>query len=222
MRSDSEHGGSDLGRRIIEHRNRAGLSRDETAEKAGMAENYLAYLETSDNPNVTQATLARLSAALGSSASVLAGAGLSRPPGQSGPGTRPLLDKLSAAECRDYLAAGGVGRFVFLDARGPVAVPVNYRMLGGDIVFRTGAHTSLAEGAQHQPVSFEVDHLDDALSEGWSVLVSGAASLVTEPAELTELRSLGVAPWAGGDREVYVRMAARDISGRRIRLTGEA
>jgi len=33
-------------------------------------------------------------------------------------------------------------------------------------------------------VSFDVDHIDDALGEGWSVLVSGDARLATGPAEL--------------------------------------
>ena len=82
--------------------------------------------------------------------------------------------------------------------RGPVAVPVNYRMLGDDVVFRTGEETSLAAAAARQPVSFEVDHLDDALREGWSVLVSGHAHVVSDTAELAEVTALGIAPWAGG------------------------
>lgn len=218
MGSSADHGGTDLGRRIQELRRAAGLSRDEAAARAGMAANYLAHLETSYDSNPTQAALAQLAAALGTTVRVLAGAGLEQPPGERPPGKQPALEVLSAAECRGYLGAGGVGRFLFVESRGPVAIPVNYRMLGDDIVFRTGTRPGLAAGAAQQRTSFEVDHLDEALSEGWSVLVSGGAHLVSTPAELAEARSLGIAPWAGGDRDSYVRIVARDITGRRIRV----
>jgi len=110
-----------------------------------------------------------------------------------------------------------VGRFLFSEPRGPVAVPVNYRMLGDDIVFRTAAGASPAAGAAQQRVSFEADHLDEALGEGWSVLVSGHARTVTGAAELAEVQRLGVAPWAGGTRETYVRITPAVMTGRRIR-----
>jgi transcriptional regulator with XRE-family HTH domain len=220
MGSDIEHGGTDLGRRIAEQRGRAGLSRDEVAEKAGMAPAYLAFLETSTTPNPTHGALVRLSAALGVPATALSGVGLSLPPGQRNAAQDPVLQVLSVAECREYLAAGGIGRFLFVDARGPVAIPVNYRMLDDDIIFRTGGHTSLVAGVEQRQVSFDVDHFDEALSEGWSVLARGAASLITEAADLEQARSLGIAPWAGGDRETYVRIVTGEISGRRIRVSG--
>jgi Pyridoxamine 5'-phosphate oxidase len=68
-------------------------------------------------------------------------------------------------------------------------------------------------------VSFDIDHIDDALSEGWSVLVSGDARLVLDPAELEQVRALGITPWAGGERDTYVRLTALEITGRRIRAT---
>jgi Pyridoxamine 5'-phosphate oxidase len=66
-------------------------------------------------------------------------------------------------------------------------------------------------------VSFDVDHIDDALSEGWSVLASGTASLITDPAVLGQVAALAVEPWAGGQRDACVRIVVREISGRRIR-----
>ena len=220
MGSGTGPGGTDLGRRICEQRDRAGLSRAEAAERAGMSPEYLSYLETSATPNPTRGALARLAAALGAPAGALTGAGLDRPPGGHQAARHPLLQPLSQAECRAYLRAGGVGRFLFVDARGPVAMPVNYRMHGGDVIFRTGSDTSLAAGAAQHKVSFDVDHVDDALGEGWSVLVSGEASQVTDPAELDQVRALGIAPWAGGERESFIKIVAREITGRRIRITG--
>ena len=208
---------SDLGRRVIEQRHRAGLSRAEAAERAGMAPSYLEYLETSAAPDPGPGALARLAAALGTTMSALAGTGMNLPPGQRRAARRPVLEELSPAECRDFLAPGGVGRFLFMAERGPVAIPVTYRMLGQDIVFRTGRTTGATAGAQLPRVSFDVDHIDDALGEGWSVLVSGDAHLVTGPAELEQVAALGISPWAGGERDTYVRLTAREITGRRIR-----
>jgi hypothetical protein len=210
--------GGDLGRRITEQREHAGLSREEAAARAGMAPDYLEYLETSPEPDPTRDALTRLAKALGTSVSSLGGAGLSLPPGQRGSsGGGPPPDELNAAQCREHLAAGGIGRFVYLSDRGPAAVPVNFRMLGNDIVFRTGSETSLAAGTHQPQVSFEVDHIDDTLGEGWSVLASGKASPVTAPAELENLSSLGIVPWAGGDRDVFIRIQPHQITGRQIR-----
>jgi transcriptional regulator with XRE-family HTH domain len=209
--------GGDLGRRIAEQRKHVGLGRAEAAASAGMAPGYLEYLETSPEPDPTSDALARLAKALGTTVSCLQGAGLSLPPGQRGDaGGRPAAS-LDTAQCREYLAPGGIGRFVFLSGRGPAAVPVNFRMLADDIVFRTGSGTGLMAGTRQPQVSFEVDHIDDTLGEGWSVLVSGQASLVTAPAELDHIESLGIVPWAGGTRDACIRVSAHEITGRQIR-----
>jgi transcriptional regulator with XRE-family HTH domain len=219
MRAKAENHSGDLGRRITEQRDRAGLSRAEAADRAGLAPGYLEYLETSPAPNPAQGDLGRLAAALGTTAAVLGGAGLSLPPGQRPAAAAPVLETLTPAQCRAYLAGGGVGRFLFLASRGPVAVPVNYRMLAGDIVFRTGSAAIIAACTPGQLASFDVDHVDDVLSEGWSVLVSGTASLVTAGHELAETAALGITPWAGGDHDTCVRLAAAEITGRRIRAS---
>ncbi|HUA30125.1 MAG TPA: pyridoxamine 5'-phosphate oxidase family protein [Streptosporangiaceae bacterium] len=215
----AEPGGTDLGRRIVEHRHRAGLSREEAASRAGMAPSYLRYLETSYSPNPSPSAVARLEDVLGLSAGTLAGAGLDVPPGRGSPPRHaaPRPAPLTDAQCRGYLGTSGVGRFIFAGPRGPEAIPVNYAMLGDDVVIRTGRFTNLAGRAALSPVSFEVDHLDDVLAEGWSVLVRGDAHVVSTPAELELVRSLDIEPWAGGDRDTYVRLAVSEMTGRRIR-----
>jgi transcriptional regulator with XRE-family HTH domain len=220
MRTTTEHHSGDLGRRIAEQRGRAGLSREEAASRAGMAPGYLAYLETSPAPNPAQGDLARLAAALGTTAAVLGGAGLGLPPGQRRAAPGPVLETLTPAECRAYLAGGGIGRFLFLASRGPVAIPVNYRILDGDIVFRTGSAAIIAACAAGQLVSFDVDHVDDVLSEGWSVLASGTASAMTAGPELAQAGALGITPWADGDYDTCIRLATAQITGRRIRASG--
>jgi nitroimidazol reductase NimA-like FMN-containing flavoprotein (pyridoxamine 5'-phosphate oxidase superfamily) len=221
MSASIASGGTDIGRRIREQRERLGLSRAETAERAGIAPEYLSYLETCPDCSPTRATLALLADALGTSVGALSGAGLNHPPGRRAAGVNPVLATLTADECRALIARGGVGRVLFVDAgRGPVATPVNYQMDGHDVVFRTGGGTPLADSLQQASLSFEIDQLDDGLAEGWSVLLTGTASVIAEPDELDRVSSLGIEPWAGGDRQVYVRLRVRQITGRVIRVTG--
>jgi nitroimidazol reductase NimA-like FMN-containing flavoprotein (pyridoxamine 5'-phosphate oxidase superfamily) len=214
-------GGGDLGRRIIEQRERTGLSRPEAAERAGLADSYLRYLETSPAPRPAPGDLDRLATALRTTPAALLGAGLASPPGQTRPGRPPRPAPLSADQCHGYLADGGIGRFVYTTERGPVAVPVNFRMLGPDVVFRTAARSGITAASWQPQVSFEADHLDDTLAEGWSVLISGQAMVVDAPDELAELKRLAVMPWAGGDRDCYIKIVTSEISGRRIRRPAE-
>jgi transcriptional regulator with XRE-family HTH domain len=207
----------DLGRRIAEQRERTGLSQAQAAGRAGMAASYLRYLETSPAPRPGRGDLDRLAAALGTTPAALLGVGLTVPPGRSRPQDAPPPEPLDPDQCWGYLADGGIGRFVYASGRGPVAVPVNFRMLGRAVVFRTAAGAGLAAAARQPQVSFEVDHLDDTLAEGWSVLVSGQAMIIADPGELAELGQLDVTTWAGGDRDCYVKVVAAEISGRRIR-----
>jgi transcriptional regulator with XRE-family HTH domain len=218
--TDADSAGTDLGRRLAEQRSRAGLSITDVAERAGMSPGYLAYLESSSSPNPSQATLTRLAAALETPPASLSGAGFNMPPRQRSAAENPVLHSLSRDECMQLVAPGGIGRFLFDEpGRGPVAVPVNFRMDGNDVIFRTTMEGSIADGLHGQPVSFDVDHLDDALGEGWSVLLTGTASVVTDSAGLDRAKALGIEPWAGGDRQTYVRIVVTQVTGRRIRVT---
>jgi transcriptional regulator with XRE-family HTH domain len=217
-RITTEHGGTDLGRRILRQRHQVGLTREQAAARAGIAPSYLKYLETSPSPNPAPSALARLADALGVSAGVLAGA-LSGPSGAEPPVQRPVPESLTPAQCRGYLGASGVGRMVFTGPRGPEAIPLNYATLDGDVVVRTGRHTSLVARADQSRVSFEVDDLDEVLAEGWSVMANGVARVVTAPSELETVRSLGIEPWAGGAKDTYVRIAVTEMTGRRIRIS---
>jgi nitroimidazol reductase NimA-like FMN-containing flavoprotein (pyridoxamine 5'-phosphate oxidase superfamily) len=223
MANDAGVPGTDVGTRIAEQRRRAGLSVDEAAERAGMSPEYLAYLESSPDPNPGKGALMRLAAALNTSRETLSGAGMQLPPGQRDAAGQAVLTGMSEAESREHLAAGGIGRFLYVEAqRGPVAVPVNFKMDGADVIFRTSPDTDMAAAVHQRHVSFDVDHIDDARSEGWSVLLTGRARVITDPAELEHVRALHVEPWAGGDRPAYIRLTPAKVTGRRIRTPGQA
>ena len=126
------------------------------------------------------------------------------------------LRTLSPAECFDLLEAGGVGRVGFAAADGIMILPVNFAVMRKTIVFRTAPDTLLAVYADGR-VSFQADHLDEALHAGWSVLVPGYAHKVTDEREVKRLEErTNLEPWAAGSRDVYVRITPARISGRRL------
>lgn len=126
------------------------------------------------------------------------------------------LRALSPAECFGLLEPGGIGRVGFASADGTMMLPVNFAVTGKTIIFRTAPDTLLAVYADG-PVSFEVDELDPTLRAGWSVLVHGRAHRVADEREVRRLEGrTHLEPWAGGARDVYVRIAPTRISGRCI------
>ena len=212
-----DSGVGDLGRRVSERRHELGLSVEELARRAGMAPTYVRSLETSPSSELTRVALWKLAAALDTTIDLVLGSGTQAPPGQADPSRRPVLTVLDSDRCRELISPGGVGRIVFCQSRGPVALPVNFRILDGDVVFRTAPIEELTSRLQLENVSFEVDHVDEALAEGWSVLISGRGHVIVDPPELQRAQAAGVAPWAGGDRDVYVRIVPGEVTGRRIR-----
>ena len=206
----------DIGRRVAAERERQRLSREETARRARMSPEYLAYLEERPaDPSV--ATLIRLADALGTTVGSLRGGGMDLPPGQGHALLHPRLRDLTPVECRTLLSTHGVGRIAVSASDGrPAVVPVNYEVVDEAIVFRTAPDSVPAE-AVGTDVAFEVDHLDEARSQGWSVLAVGPASVVTDPDAMRALaRRAHTTPWAGGDREMWVSIRPTTLTGRRI------
>jgi nitroimidazol reductase NimA-like FMN-containing flavoprotein (pyridoxamine 5'-phosphate oxidase superfamily) len=133
------------------------------------------------------------------------------------------LRTLSPVECFDLLEPGGVGRVAFSSAGGIMILPVNFAMTGKTVIFRTAPDTLLAVHAADANVSFEADYVDDARHEGWSVLVRGHAHKISDERDVKHLEDrTHLQPWADGARDVYVRIAPTQISGRRILPNEEA
>lgn len=211
----SDNRAGDLGRRVAHRRKQLGLSRKELAERCGMASEYIAYLE--ENPAVATAdTLSRLASGLQTTPEELLGA--ARDDGMTG----GRLEELDRDECLRLISPGGIGRLVFTGRHGLTVVPVNYRMQGESVVFRTVAGGSTDEDLRtgwaglEYTVAFQVDHIDEATKEGWSVLLQGPAHHVTTEEERAALTGLGVTPWAAGERELYMRITPTRVTGRRL------
>jgi len=206
----------DVGRRIAERQGELNLSIAQVAERAGMARGYLEYLEQTPTAEPLPATLVRLALALDMSVSDLLGGEEGRAHGRSNAAPDPHLVTINEEECRDYLAGGGVGRVIFRSAGRPLALPVNFKMLGDDVIFRSENDGEVSTIAPQEPVSFEVDRIDDAMREGWSVLATGTVAPVSTVAQIDEVEALGIEPWAGGERHTYFRLSVTKLTGKRI------
>jgi len=207
----------DLSKRIAQRRAELGLSTAQVAVRARMSLRYLEYLERYP-ARPTPAALRQLAAALQTTPAALLGAGAEVPPGHRRPADLRVISKLTPAECHRLIAPGGVGRIAFGTLSGPVVLPVNFAVLADTIVIRT-AEGTIIDGHADEKVALEVDHIDEALRQGWSVLVRGQAHRVMHPAELRRLQEDAVVwPWPGGEHEVYVRIVPSEITGRRIEI----
>ncbi|MGA5897342.1 helix-turn-helix domain-containing protein [Streptomyces venetus] len=208
----------DLGRRITQRRTELGLTRKETAARAGMATAYLQYLEEQPTAAPGSGSLLKLAGALKTTVWHLTGGDTELPAGLGRAARTPRFTELTEAECRSLLATHGVGRLAVITDSGPVVVPVNYTVVEGAIVFRTDSGSTPAEAAGRQ-VAFEVDRIDEAFSEGWSVLARGPARAVTDPEESTRLDMEAYStPWVGGRRELWLSIEPVAVTGRRIRV----
>ena len=143
------------------------------------------------------------------------------PAAAPGTGRGPAIDRnglevLSRAECLQLLASATLGRVAVVEGGVPVVVPVNFALLGEDVVFRTGTGTKLLAAVSRSAVSFEVDSVDETAGSGWSVLVTGGASEISRLDEQASARKLTLHSWVQG-RGRYVRIRSEVVSGRRLR-----
>jgi transcriptional regulator with XRE-family HTH domain len=206
---------SDLARRVTHRRTERGMSFEELAKLAGIDPGYLRYFEQSPYATLSRSTLLLLALALDTTSVELLGGEVDRPPGHGRAGYRPVLETLTPAQCETRLAAGGVGRIVYSSARGPVALPVNFEYTDGEVVLSTDLSKASALESE-AVVGFEIDRVDEAMSEGWSVLVTGRARRIDDPDECVRLASLELEAWAGGARHVLIAIKPDELTGRVI------
>ena len=126
------------------------------------------------------------------------------------------MEYLDLMECRRLLASVSVGRLGYTAATGPRIFPMNFTPVRDALFLRTAPDGEVARWAAGQEVCFEVDHVDELLRAGWSVLVTG---LLEEPSPPV-IASLDVgdlpAPWPEGFRSVLLELPLTRVTGRRV------
>ena len=133
----------------------------------------------------------------------------------SGTGTR--VEEIDEAESRRLLELHSfVGRVGFVSEGHVLVLPVNYLVENNEIFFCTRAGTKLSVLRGGASVAFEVDASRSLYHSGWSVLVSGTASEVTDPDGLERLRRGPLKSWAIPSTQHWIQISIDTITGRRI------
>lgn len=134
------------------------------------------------------------------------------------------LTSLSRDECLKLLEQRNIGRLAVVIKDQLHILPLNYAAdEDGVIVFRTAELTASTE-ASLANVAFEIDEIDLAGRQGWSVVVRGFGREITGAIDRDSERLLRmpVHPWAPGQRDRWFKITPKEITGRRLRTTAAA
>jgi hypothetical protein len=126
--------------------------------------------------------------------------------------------KLPPEESLALLSGVTMGRIVFTHNALPAIRPVNHIVDDEAIVVRShmgAAIVSHAEDPRGAVVAYEADELDPVRHVGWSVIVTGTARIVREPAAIARYQAL-LRPWVEGDMDYIVSIHAEIITGIRL------
>lgn len=123
--------------------------------------------------------------------------------------------ELPTWESMDLLRSRSVGRVCIIEHGCPLAIPINYGVVGdGDhvrIVIVTAADTML--GRYEGPGSLEVDDVDLDTGSAWSLIVRGVLHREPEANALPDPH-----PLLTEDRHRWITLAVTAMSGRRFNV----
>jgi uncharacterized protein len=128
------------------------------------------------------------------------------------------FEAIARDQCLDLVESNHLGRVAWQAADLLQILPVTYAMHQGYVYFRTTPDGILSELAQPTRVALEVDELDQQTRSGWSIVLHGRTSAVSEPDALAHLWAAdSLVPWAGGNRTLFICIRPDRISGRVVR-----
>jgi nitroimidazol reductase NimA-like FMN-containing flavoprotein (pyridoxamine 5'-phosphate oxidase superfamily) len=127
------------------------------------------------------------------------------------------LEQLSLEQCKERLESTPIGRVVFTYGGLPRVLPVAFVVDDDSIVVRTASGSKLANAGDDGVLTFQADSIHETTRTGWSVVVTGHASLETDPAAQRRIAERLV-PWAPGIKDAYVRIPMTMVTGRRIEV----
>ncbi|MFE7816316.1 pyridoxamine 5'-phosphate oxidase family protein [Streptomyces sp. NPDC057433] len=125
--------------------------------------------------------------------------------------------ELGRQECLRLMGTVPVGRVVYTRRALPAVLPVNFVLeQDGSVLLRTAAASELVRAIDGAVVAFETDDIDAVRQAGWSVVVTGPATVVTDPAEHARLARTGPVSWVPATREAFVRIGPELVTGREL------
>ncbi|MFE3660382.1 pyridoxamine 5'-phosphate oxidase family protein [Streptomyces sp. NPDC059165] len=128
--------------------------------------------------------------------------------------------ELDRQECLRLLAKVPVGRVVYTRQALPAVLPVNFSLdTDTSVVLCTSQGSDLVHAIDGVVIAFEADEFDAATRSGWSVVVTGRATAVSDPAEQERLSQAGLTSWMPLKDPVFVRIGSEMVTGRELRGT---
>ncbi|MEU1479393.1 pyridoxamine 5'-phosphate oxidase family protein [Streptomyces sp. NPDC005760] len=125
---------------------------------------------------------------------------------------------LDREECLRLLTKVPVGRVVYTRQALPAVLPINFSLdTDSSVLLCTSADSDLVQAIDGVVVAFEADEFDAATRSGWSVVVTGRATVVDDPAEHERLSHTGPSSWMPLRDAVFVRIEAELLTGRELR-----
>ncbi len=121
---------------------------------------------------------------------------------------------LDAPSCWELLEQAELGRLAVIQNGYPEIFPVNYVVDGRHVVIETTRGTKY-ESAVRGPVCFEVDGLDRAAGNAWSVVITGTCTVVRDPDRSAALRSQ-LHSWHEGRKPYLLQVEPEWVTGRRF------
>jgi nitroimidazol reductase NimA-like FMN-containing flavoprotein (pyridoxamine 5'-phosphate oxidase superfamily) len=127
--------------------------------------------------------------------------------------------ELTAAESWRLLGSVSLGRIVFTQHAMPAIRPVNHLVDNQTVIIRShlGAAIVGRAAGDGTVVCYEADDIDPVRHTGWSVIVTGMARLVRDPAAVSRYQQL-LQPWAAGQMDYVIAIEPQLITG--LRLAG--
>lgn len=130
---------------------------------------------------------------------------------------------VARGEALNLLAGVPLGRLVFTENAMPAVRPASHIVAGGVLIARSHDGSEAVpsgDGARETVVAYQADDIDLGSRLGWSVVVTGPATPVEDPAEIEEYAT-ALPPWTeprgtGGGYGQIVRIDPGICNGYRL------
>jgi Pyridoxamine 5'-phosphate oxidase len=128
------------------------------------------------------------------------------------------LEALPRAESLRLLSTVSLGRLVFTHLALPAIRPVNHAVDGDQVIIRAYLGTAITTAVGDRSgsvVAYEADLIDPDTHLGWSVIIVGRASRLTDPAQTARYREM-LQPWVAGGMDDIIAIQADMVDGFRL------
>jgi hypothetical protein len=139
------------------------------------------------------------------------------------------IGAVTRGEALSLLAGVSVGRIVFTENAMPAVRPASHLVESDDIIARSHDGSVVvppvggripddewAAGSKRETViAYEADDIDINFRLGWSVVVTGPATPITDPGEIARYATV-LTPWAFAGEGQLIRIHAGIVTGYRL------